>query len=222
MLKYNVSFSFLKKKKKRVINEFFSKYINSYNNFLYVNKNFFFSQLSNHNIFNLYFFTLKNFFFFRNFLLYISNYSMQLYKLFFLYGIYSYYFFNMYYFFNYYFVLKNNNKLFNLLLNDNDFFYYDDFFYYSKYNKKKNKINIKKCILHLIEKRTNNFLNLRLFKTRKVVVHVSGGQGLSRALNNSKKYKKGTRVLVKIIERKIKKKVKILKLRNLYIISNKY
>jgi len=59
---------------------------------------------------------------------------------------------------------------------------------YSKYNK----YNYKKCILNLVEKKTNNFLVLSLFDTRRVIGHTSSGQGLNRAYNNSKRQKKGT------------------------------
>jgi hypothetical protein len=109
----------------------------------------------------------------------------------------------------------------NMKVKSEYFFFLDELDYYTKYSYK-NRFNLKKCIIHLIEKRTNNFLNLRLFKSRRVIAHTSGGQGLSRTYNNSKKQKKGTRVLIKLLERKFRKKIKLFRLKNLYLISNKH
>jgi len=101
------------------------------------------------------------------------------------------------------------------------YYYYDDWLYFERYSKR-NKNNIKKCILHLIEKKSNNFLNLRLYKSDRIIGHTSGGQALSRAYNNAKRQKKGVKVLSNLLERKFKKKIKLFKLKNLYLISNKY
>lgn len=84
---------------------------------------------------------------------------------------------------------------------------------YSRYNKN----NEKKCVLHYIEKKTNVFLVLSYFKKRSVIAHSSGGQGLDRDYGNSKRQKKGTRALVKVLELKFRKKVRKNKLKNLYV-----
>ena len=93
--------------------------------------------------------------------------------------------------------------------------------YYSSYSKK-NKINFKKCILHFIEKKSNNFLVLSLFKEKRVIGHTSGGQGLNRAYVNSKRQKKGTRILTKIIFRKLRLRARKYALKEVYIKANNY
>jgi len=89
---------------------------------------------------------------------------------------------------------------------------------YSKYNK----YNYKKCILHLVEKKTNNFLVLSLFDTRRVIGHTSSGQGLNRAYNNSKRQKKGTWILGKIIFKKLRLRARKYALKEVFLKSNLY
>ena len=93
--------------------------------------------------------------------------------------------------------------------------------YYTSYSKK-NKMNYKKCILHFIEKKSNNFLVLSLFHEKRVIGHTSGGQGLNRAYVNSKRQKKGTRILTKIIFRKLRLRARKYALKEVYIKANNY
>lgn len=93
--------------------------------------------------------------------------------------------------------------------------------YYSMYSKY-NKYNFKKCILHLVEKKTNNFLVLSLFDIRLVIGHTSSGQGLYRAYRNSKRQKKGTWILGKIIYKKLRLRARKFSLKEVFIKSNLY
>lgn len=103
-------------------------------------------------------------------------------------------------------------KIFFLNIKDN---------YYTTYSTYNNH-NYKKCILHLIEKKTNNFLVLSLFDTRRVIGHTSAGQGLYRAYNNSKRQKKGTGILSKVIFRKLRLRARKYSLKEVFLKSNLY
>ena len=93
--------------------------------------------------------------------------------------------------------------------------------YYTTYSEK-NQHNTKKCILHLVEKKTNNFLVLSLFNDRRVIGHTSAGQGMYRAYSNSKRQKKGTRILGKILFRKFKLRVRKYGLKEVFLKYNYY
>ena len=132
---------------------------------------------------------------------------------------------------NYFFNFLNINK-FNLNLIDNLWKIFqkknkNKFFLslqkklaYAKYSKK-NRKNIKKCILYFIQKKTNNFLILTSFKKKKrVLTHASSGYVLTRRYNNSKRQKKGTRVLTLILSKLFKPIIKQRRLKFLYIKTN--
>ena len=106
--------------------------------------------------------------------------------------------------------VKENKYQFFFNLTKNDI--------YSKYAYR-NLGNKRKCILHYKEKRTNIFLVLSNFKTKRVLGHVSGGQGLDRDYENSKRQKKGTRTITKILEKKFKPIVKLNKLKTVYVLG---
>ena len=106
--------------------------------------------------------------------------------------------------------VKENNYQFFFNLTKNDI--------YSKYAYR-NLGNKRKCILHYKERRTNIFLVLSNFKTKRVLGHVSGGQGLDRDYENSKRQKKGTRTITKILEKKFKPIVKLNKLKTVYVLG---
>jgi hypothetical protein len=89
---------------------------------------------------------------------------------------------------------------------------------YSNYSRR-NRNNFKKCIITFIEKRSNVFLVLSWFKSRKVIIQASGGFALDRNYFNSKRQKKGTRCITKLLENEFKPAIEKLKLKKLYVIS---
>ena len=115
---------------------------------------------------------------------------------------------------------KNSLNEYNLDLNKYKFFYnLNKNYIYANYSKKRNLNNNKKCILFFIEKKSNIFLVLTKFKANEVIGHISGGQGMDRDFVNSKRQKKGTRSLTNSLETKLKYKIKVNKLKMLYIIA---
>lgn len=121
--------------------------------------------------------------------------------------------------------LLRKKEWFSGKFNNNTEILYTKFFinptdnYYSKYHRH-NLNNKKKAILHLIERNSNVFLVLSKFKSRKVLGHCSGGQGLDRDYVNTKRRKKGTRALTTIINLKFYKKSRKNNLKNLFILSD--
>jgi hypothetical protein len=93
--------------------------------------------------------------------------------------------------------------------------------YYTTFIQK-NKKKDKRCVLHLIERPSNNFLVLSLFKKRRVIGHTSAGQAFNRAYTNSKRRKKGTRALTKIIYKKLRLRARKYSLKEVFIKANVY
>jgi hypothetical protein len=89
---------------------------------------------------------------------------------------------------------------------------------YSNYGRR-NRNNLKKCIITFLEKRSNVFLVLSWFKSKKVIIQASGGFALDRTYFNSKRQKKGTRCITNLLENEFKPLIKKLKLKKLYVIA---